>query len=116
MQKTVSSDWQLVIDMLVDDERLSYTDHPPLWNMVSNWPKFLLIVTQSDGASTKATVKSLRTSLVLRTEMQDMNEQEAQSFIKRAEDEPGSTLGIHSWLTKSEVHTQEGNETQLNLI
>lgn len=116
MQKTVSSDWQLVIDMLVDDERLSYTDHPPLWNMVSNWPKFLLIVTQSDGASTKATVKSLRTSLVSRTEMQDMNEQEAQSFIKRAEDEPGSTLGIHSWLRKSEVHTQEGNETQLNLI
>lgn len=48
--------------------------------------------------------------------MQDMNEQEAQSFIKRAEDEPGSTLGIHSWLTQTEVHTQEGNETQLNLI
>lgn len=113
MQKTVSSDWQLVIDMLVADERLSYTDHPPLWNMVSNWPKFLLIVTQSDGAST---VKSLRTSLVSRTEVQDMNEQEAQSFIKKAEDEPGSTLGIHSWLTQSEVHTQEGNETPLNLI
>lgn len=116
MQKTVSSDWQLVIDMLVADERLSYTDHPPLWNMVSNWPKFLLIVTQSDGASMKATVKSLRTSLVSRTEMQDMNEQEAQSFIKRAEDEPGSTLGNHSWLTQSEVHTQEGNGTPLNLI
>lgn len=64
----------------------------------------------------KTTVKSLRTSLVSRTEMQDMNEQEAHCFIKQAEDEPGSMLGNHSWVTQSEVHTQEGNKTQLNLI